>query len=174
MKKNITFLPDSQPLVRYCRHYTHSIVKKNTYLTDHANQNQTNTPQVCEKYFNFSIHLQLSDQRFQSFLKKRLLQIWKKQRPLFIAAPKLPPEIELARLKTILEEITPVLLASYNEDFPHPLTPFTLFGWLQTMKLIAQVQEREMDSFLWEEIISFLNQCQSYQLLNEYLSKEPT
>lgn len=172
MKKNITFLPDSQPSLQYFRHCIHSVVKKNSCITDPTvNSSQKAPPQVCEKYFNFSIHLQLSDQRFYSFLKKRLLQIWKKQRPLFIVTAQLPPEIAQTRLKTMLNEISPILQTAYHEDFPQPLTPFTLFGWLQTVKLIAQVQEKEADSFLWDEIIHFLNQCQKHQLLNDFLTE---
>jgi len=173
MKKTITFLPDSR--TSYLRSHSHPIgyaSKKSAYLTDPAfSNNHQNTLNISEKYFNFSINLNLLDQeRYgKSFLKKRLLHIWKKQRTLVIAAPKLPTDMEQAILRAVCEEITPVLQASYREDFPYPLTPFTLFGWLQTMKLIAQIQELDMDVVFWEEMIAFFNRCENHQLLNRYL-----
>jgi hypothetical protein len=119
---------------------------------------------IAESRSHFSVRLNREDQEryLNSFMKKKLLQIWKKQRPLFQAAPHLP---ELLQLKRFLS-------ASYKEDFPFPLVPFTLHSWLQYTRLTAQITGKHADALCWEEMGQFLRHTACQEWLDEWCSSQ--
>ncbi|MGA8942417.1 MAG: hypothetical protein WB502_06810 [Thermoactinomyces sp.] len=121
---------------------------------------------VSEKNANFSISLKIADQQryLNSFLKKKMLQLWKKHRANFSIADS-SPKNTCDEWKRIYDELKPVLVQSYEEDFSIPLIPFTLFGWLQYVKLVAQIAGKSKDAKLWDEITQFFQQCHKSDLL---------
>lgn len=124
---------------------------------------------VRENKPTFHVQLDKKDQdRYcNSFLKKRMLHLWKKQRPLIIAAAKLPESLEVTVFKSAYREMQPILLSCYKEDFSFPFIPFSFFGWLQYVKLTAQITERHQDAVYWQEMSQFFQRCHQYQLLND-------
>jgi hypothetical protein len=124
---------------------------------------------VRENKPSFRVPLDPKDQdRYRnSFLKKRMLHIWKKQRPLVHAAAKLPETLEITILKSAYRELEPILMSCYKEDFSFPFIPFSFFGWLQYVKLTAQITERQQEAALWQELSQFFQQCHQHQLLND-------
>ncbi len=134
---------------------------------------------VSEKKSNFSISLETKDQQryLNSFFKKKTLQLWKKHRSVF-STPFPTLEKACEEWRRIYEELKPVIVNSYEEDFTIPLIPFTLFGWLQYVKLVAQITDKNKDVQLWDEITQFFQQCHKNELISDlfetYASKKNT
>jgi hypothetical protein len=124
---------------------------------------------VAERFTNFSVRLDRTDQEryVRSFLKKRILQVWSKKRLLVMASSKFPPPIETAILGSVWHEIKPLIPSAYREDFELPLIPFTLFGWLQYLKLTAQIVGRPLEAQYWDEMTRFAIICSESNLLDE-------
>lgn len=123
---------------------------------------------ISEENSNFSISLKAADQQryLNSFLKKKMLQLWKKHRSVFsMPYPTLDKACE--EWRRIYEELKPFVVQSYDEDFTIPLIPFTLFGWLQYVKLVAQITGKNKDAKLWGEITHFFQQCHKNDLLGD-------
>lgn len=121
---------------------------------------------ISEKNSNFSISLKTEDQQryLNSFLKKKMLQLWKKHRSACsLSDPTLEETCE--EWRCIYEELKPIVIQSYKEDFTIPLIPFTLFGWLQYVKLVAQITGKNKDAKLWDEVTQFFQQCHKNNLL---------
>jgi hypothetical protein len=78
--------------------------------------------------------------------------------------------LESAIYTNVFQEIEPNLIPAYREDFSFPIIPFTLFGWLQYMKLIAQITGKHKDAFYWDELTQFLQQCSKEKLLDHLFS----
>ena len=130
---------------------------------------------ISEEPSNFSIPLKKKDQEryLNSFLKKKLLQLWKKQR--YILSISYPTEEKMNQeRKLIYEELKSLVIQSYEEDFTIPLIPFTLFGWLQYVKLTAQITGKAKDAKLWGEIAQFFQQCHKNHLLTDLFDQKPS
>ncbi|WP_124726573.1 hypothetical protein [Staphylospora marina] len=123
---------------------------------------------VAEKFSHFSVKLDTRDQdRYaKSFLKKRILQVWRKKRLWVLAASKFPPLMENAVKEAVWNEIKPLILPAFREDFNLPLMPFTLFGWLQYLKLLSQITGRSQDARFWDELTRFARICSERGLLD--------
>ncbi|MBA4544460.1 MULTISPECIES: hypothetical protein [Thermoactinomyces] len=175
MKKNIPYLLGaphaSVPKIGIYTNDRPSTVKDDELYNKQAPFSFDNAV-VSEEFTYFSVNLQKADQEryLNSFLKKKLLHIWKKQRPLILAVPKLPESLESAIYANVFQKIEPNLLPAYREDFSFPVIPFTLFGWLQYMKLIAQITGKHRDACYWEELTQFLQHCSREKLLDHLFS----
>ncbi|MBA4601560.1 hypothetical protein [Thermoactinomyces mirandus] len=123
---------------------------------------------ISEKNSNFSIPLKVTDQQryLNSFLKKKMLQLWKKQR-FILSMPYPTPEKACEEWRQVYKELKPLVIQSYEEDFSIPLIPFTLFGWLQYVKLVAQITGKNNDAKLWDEITLFFQKCHKNNLLSD-------
>ncbi|WP_232356949.1 MULTISPECIES: hypothetical protein [Thermoactinomyces] len=67
-----------------------------------------------------------------------------------------------------------LLIQSYEEDFNIPLIPFTLFGWLQYVKLTAQITGKAKDAKQWDEMALFFQQCHKNDLLTDLFEQRPS
>lgn len=128
---------------------------------------------ISEDFSNFSVKLEKEDQLryINSFLKKRMLNIWKGQRSLIHAAPMLPKLLEKTIYESVYQELKPLIVPCYEEDFHLPLISFTLIGWLQYSKLIAEILGKHGEAVYWDELIKFFQHCAQLNLL-EHLSNE--
>jgi hypothetical protein len=129
---------------------------------------------ISEEPSNFSIPLKKKDQEryLNSFLKKKLLQLWKKHRHILSVSHPSEEKTNQER-KQIYEELKMLLIQSYEEDFNIPLIPFTLFGWLQYVKLTAQITGKAKDAKQWDEMALFFQQCHKNHLLTDLFEQRP-
>lgn len=95
----------------------------------------------------------------QSFMKQRMLMIWKNQRSLLKAAPMFPEPLESMIYTNIYQRIKPLLIGAYHEDFHRSDSEFTLESWLNSLQETAHQLKRTTDILYWQEIIEFV---QSY------------
>lgn len=132
-----------------------------------------NTSYISEKPSNFCIKLEKEDREryLNSFLKKKIMSIWKQQRPLVKAAPMLPELLETTIYRDVYQKLKPLISVSYAEDFDLPLMPFTLFGWLQYAKITAQIVGKHLDAAYWDELTDFIHQCSKKDLLDDLYSE---
>ncbi|SEN71255.1 hypothetical protein [Lihuaxuella thermophila] len=132
-----------------------------------------NTSHISEQPSNFSIKLDKEDREryLNSFLKKKIISIWKQQRPLVKAAPTLPELLETTVYRDVCQKLKPLISMSYAEDFDLPLMPFTLLGWLQYSKITAQIVGKQMDAVYWDELTNFIHQCSKKELLHDLYSE---
>lgn len=93
----------------------------------------------------------------QSFMKQRMLMIWKSQRNLLQIAPMFPEPLESKIYKNVYERIKPLLVGAYHEDF-HRSNEFTFQSWLETLQNTAQLLQRSIDVLYWGEIVKFIQE----------------
>jgi hypothetical protein len=123
---------------------------------------------ICEES-SFYVKLKKGDfERYQkSFLKKKIIHIWKRERSIIkIAASSALFELIIY---TVYQEMRPFLFAAYAEDFQLPLASFTFFSWLQYNQLVAQMIGKIEEAGDWEEIQQFFHHCMQDPLLYDFL-----
>lgn len=130
--------------------------------------------ELADQPTKIRIALEKKDQEryLNSFIKKRLLTIWKSKRALIKAAPNLPELIEQLIYRKVYTELQSCMITSYEEDFDVPLVPFTLFSWIQYSKLIAQTLNKHWDIVYWDEITDYFQRFSRFQSLEELLNEE--
>ncbi|TCS97031.1 hypothetical protein [Hazenella coriacea] len=129
---------------------------------------------VADRTTKIRVSLEKKDQEryLASFMKKRLLTIWKSKRALVKAAPNLPELIEQLIYRNVYTELQSCMITSYEEDFDAPLIPFTLFSWIQYSKMIAQTLNKHWDMVYWDEIMDYFQHFSQFQSLEELLNGE--
>lgn len=129
---------------------------------------------LAERPTKIRMALEKKDQeRYQkSFIKKRLLTIWKSKRALVKAAPNLPELIEQLIYRNVYTELQSCMITSYEEDFDAPLIPFTLFSWIHYSKLIAQTLNKHWDMVYWDEMTDYFQRFSRFQSLEDLLNGE--
>ncbi|SHF16360.1 hypothetical protein SAMN05444392_1097 [Seinonella peptonophila] len=92
----------------------------------------------------------------QSFMKQRMLTIWKGQRQLLNVAPMFPEPLESIIYKNVYERIKPLLMGAYHEDFHQSEDEFSFESWLQSLQQTAYHLSRPTDAICWDEIALFM------------------
>ncbi|MBA4493594.1 hypothetical protein ACFO25_04270 [Paenactinomyces guangxiensis] len=175
MKKNIYSLSGARTIISKTQSspiglMDHLQSKEMHGSTSHSYSSfHSEAPYISEELSKFGLKLGEKDREryVNSFLKKKVLTIWKGQRPLIKAAPMLPKLLETTIYQNVYLELKPMISVSYHEDFDLPLMPFTLFGWLQYAKLAARTAGKQCDILYWDELVEFFQQCSNLELLND-------
>lgn len=117
---------------------------------------------------NITIQLSTYDQEnyIHCFIKKRILTTWKKHR-CTIAIPSTYSEpLEKQLYQNTYNQLKPLLLASYKEDFNQPYSEFAFRSWLQYVKILAQITGKYRDARYWEELSKFITCCSQHNLID--------
>jgi hypothetical protein len=101
-----------------------------------------------------------------SFLKKRILTAWNEQQPHIHMTTTFPQPFERRAAQNTYNQLKPLLLASYTEDFNQPYSEFSIHSWLQYVKLLAEITGKVRDARQWDELSKFISYCSQFNLVD--------
>lgn len=117
---------------------------------------------------NITIQLSKHDQEnyIRNFLKKRILTTWKQLRCTIAIPSSYSESLEKQLYQRTYNELKPLLLASYKEDFNQPYSQFAFRSWLEYVKILAQITGKYHDARYWDELNNFITCCAQHNLVD--------